>query len=141
MGLSQPIVTGLRELIGRFDPEFQQRMLQNIVLGGGGSQLRGLDRVIEEAMTEYGGANGGAAALVTPSMPERLGRLGNCRLPWAFRSIAGNACKRSRKTQQMAIASIHRFLRSSSSDAKRNYVFSLIFLHILRSAFSSFHHL
>jgi rod shape-determining protein MreB len=52
----EPIVKGLRDLIGRFDPEFQQRMLQNIVLGGGGSQLRGLDRVIEEAMTEYGGA-------------------------------------------------------------------------------------
>ncbi|HZZ79656.1 MAG TPA: rod shape-determining protein [Gemmataceae bacterium] len=52
----EPIVKGLRELIGRFDPEFQQRMLQNIVLGGGGSQLRGLDRVIEEAMTAYGGA-------------------------------------------------------------------------------------
>ncbi len=51
-----PIVQGLRDLIARFDPEFQQRMLQNIILGGGGSQLRGLDRVIEEHMTEYGGA-------------------------------------------------------------------------------------
>lgn len=51
-----PIVKGLRDLIARFDPEFQQRMLHNIVLGGGGSQLRGLDRVIEEAMKEYGGA-------------------------------------------------------------------------------------
>jgi rod shape-determining protein MreB len=50
------IVQGLCELISRFDPEFQHRMLQNIILGGGGSQLRGLDRVIEEAMIEYGGA-------------------------------------------------------------------------------------
>lgn len=48
------IVEGLREVIARFDPEFQQRMLQNIVLGGGGSQLKGLDRVIEQAMREYG---------------------------------------------------------------------------------------
>jgi len=54
--LVQPIVQGLREVIARFDPEFQQKMLQNIVLGGGGSQLKGLDRVIEEAMKEYGGA-------------------------------------------------------------------------------------
>ncbi len=51
-----PIVQGLRDMIGRFDPEFQQRMLHNIILGGGGSQLRGLDRVIEEALQEYGGA-------------------------------------------------------------------------------------
>jgi rod shape-determining protein MreB len=54
--LVPPIVQGLRELIARLDPDFQQRMLQNIVLGGGGSQLRGLDRVIEESMVEYGGA-------------------------------------------------------------------------------------
>jgi rod shape-determining protein MreB len=51
-----PILQGLRELIARFDPEFQQRMLQNIILGGGGSQLKGLDRVIEEGLHEYGGA-------------------------------------------------------------------------------------
>jgi rod shape-determining protein MreB len=51
-----PIVQGLRELIGRFDPEFQQRMLQNIILGGGGSQLKGLDSVIEEALRDCGGA-------------------------------------------------------------------------------------
>ena len=49
-----PIVKGLRDLIRRFDPEFQPRMLQNIILGGGGSQLRGLDRVIEEQMAKYG---------------------------------------------------------------------------------------
>jgi rod shape-determining protein MreB len=50
-----PIVEGLREMIARFDPEFQQRMLNNIVLGGGGSQLKGLDGMIEESLKEYGG--------------------------------------------------------------------------------------
>jgi rod shape-determining protein MreB len=54
--LVQPIVQALRDMIARFDPEFQQRMLQNIILGGGGSQLKGLDRVIEDALKEYGGA-------------------------------------------------------------------------------------
>jgi rod shape-determining protein MreB len=49
-----PIVQGLRDLIARVDPELQQRMLANIILGGGGSQLRGLDRLIEEGLKEYG---------------------------------------------------------------------------------------
>jgi len=50
-----PILQGLKELIGRIDPEFQARMLNNIILGGGGSQLKGLDRVIEESLKDYGG--------------------------------------------------------------------------------------
>ena len=33
--LVAPIVQAIRDLIGRFDPEFQHRMLQNIILGGG----------------------------------------------------------------------------------------------------------
>lgn len=51
-----PIVQAVREMVARFDPEFQSRMLNNIVLGGGGSQLKGLDRMIEDALQEYGGA-------------------------------------------------------------------------------------
>lgn len=52
-----PIIQGLRELIARIDPEFQSRMFKNIVLGGGGSQIKGLDRLIEESLKEYGGGN------------------------------------------------------------------------------------
>ncbi len=54
--LVSPIVEAIRKLIARFDPEFQEKLRQNIILGGGGSQLKGLDRVIEQALTEYGGA-------------------------------------------------------------------------------------
>lgn len=56
MTLVGPIVEAVRGLIGRFDPEFQQRLRHNIILGGGGSQLKGLDRVIESSLKEYGGA-------------------------------------------------------------------------------------
>lgn len=52
----QPIVDAVRQLVGKFDPEFQQRLRQNIILGGGGSQLKGLDRMIENGLAEYGGA-------------------------------------------------------------------------------------
>jgi rod shape-determining protein MreB len=53
--LVEPLLEGLRELLARLDPEILQRMLHNIVLGGGGSQIKGLDRVIEEGLKEYGG--------------------------------------------------------------------------------------
>ena len=56
LAVVNPIVDAVRKLIAKFDPEFQQRLRNNIVLGGGGSQLKGLDRVIEQALTEYGGA-------------------------------------------------------------------------------------
>lgn len=51
----QPIVDGVCELLGRLDPEFQRPLLEHIILGGGGSQLKGLDRLIEQALEPYGG--------------------------------------------------------------------------------------
>jgi rod shape-determining protein MreB len=50
-----PLVQGLRDVVARLDPEFRQSILNNIILSGGGSQLKGLDRVIEDTLREQGG--------------------------------------------------------------------------------------
>ncbi|MBI4601889.1 MAG: rod shape-determining protein [Planctomycetes bacterium] len=50
-----PTVKALQDLIATYDPEFQAKMRNHVLLGGGGSQIRGLGRAIEEALGEYGG--------------------------------------------------------------------------------------
>ncbi len=50
-----PTVEKLQDLVATYDPEFQAKMRDNILLGGGGSQLKGLGLAIEEALKEYGG--------------------------------------------------------------------------------------
>ncbi len=50
-----PTVEALQDLVATYDPEFQAKMRGNILLGGGGSQMRSLGRAIEEALDEYGG--------------------------------------------------------------------------------------
>ena len=77
-----PIVDGLGELIASFDPEFQHKLKDRVLLAGGGSQIKGLDTAIEREMHErlgsgkvlrieepmYGGANG--ALKIAHDMPE-----------------------------------------------------------------------
>ena len=53
--LVPPTVAALQDLIATYDPEFQAQMRGNILLGGGGSLIRGLGIAIEEALDEYGG--------------------------------------------------------------------------------------
>ena len=67
-----PIVEGLGELISTFDPEFQTRLKNRVLLAGGGSQIQGLGSAIECEMRSklgagkvmlvdepvYGGSNG-----------------------------------------------------------------------------------
>ena len=77
-----PIVKGLHKLIATFDPEFQDRLKDRVLLAGGGSQIKGLDSAIESEMHEqlgsgrvvrieepiYGGATG--SLKIAHDMPE-----------------------------------------------------------------------
>ena len=48
------IVETTLELIAKFDPEYQDTIRENIILAGGGSQIRGLADYLEQAIGEYG---------------------------------------------------------------------------------------
>ena len=76
-----PIVEALGKLIATFDPEFQARLKDNVLLGGGGSQIYGLADAVASEMVEklgsgrvvaveepvYAGANG--ALKIAHDMP------------------------------------------------------------------------
>lgn len=76
-----PIVEGLGSLVSSFDPEFQERLKNRVLLAGGGSQITGLEVEIEAEMRRtlgggrvlrceepvYGGANG--ALKIAHDMP------------------------------------------------------------------------
>ena len=48
------LVETTTEMIARFDPEFQVRIKNNIVLAGGGSLIRGIAEYLQDALKEYG---------------------------------------------------------------------------------------
>jgi len=49
-----PIVEGIREVLRKVDPEYRSVLRRNILLAGGGSQLRGLDQTLEKELAAYG---------------------------------------------------------------------------------------
>jgi rod shape-determining protein MreB len=51
----EPIVEAVDRLISTFDPEFQTRLRNNVLIAGGGSRIHGLDRAIEVALEPFGG--------------------------------------------------------------------------------------
>jgi len=79
--LIDPICQGIQKLVATFDPEFQSRLKNRVLLAGGGSMIKGLDSAVEKAMKErlgggkvvrieepiYGGANG--ALKIAHDMP------------------------------------------------------------------------
>ena len=80
--LIEPIVDGIKQLVATFDPEFQQKLKNRVLLAGGGSMVKGLDSAVENAIRErlgggkvirieepiYGGSNG--ALKIAHDMPE-----------------------------------------------------------------------
>jgi len=52
-----PIVDGICEVLRIVDPEFRPILRRNILLSGGGMQLRGLDQVLERELEGYGGVS------------------------------------------------------------------------------------
>jgi rod shape-determining protein MreB and related proteins len=81
LSIVKPMVEGLANLIASFDPEFQNRLKNRVLLAGGGSQIKALDLAIEREMHArlgggkvfrieepvYGGANG--ALKIAHDMP------------------------------------------------------------------------
>jgi rod shape-determining protein MreB len=55
--MTQPVAGAIQGLVGSFDPEFQGRLRENIVIAGGGSRLKGIDLAIEKSLDAYGGAS------------------------------------------------------------------------------------
>jgi len=53
--LMGPIVETMLDLLSRVEPEYQERVRQNVLLAGGGSQVPGLPAALEKALAEVGG--------------------------------------------------------------------------------------
>jgi rod shape-determining protein MreB and related proteins len=51
------IIETTMEMIARFDPEFQVKIKNNIVLAGGGSLIKGMGEYIQSALKEFGSCN------------------------------------------------------------------------------------
>jgi rod shape-determining protein MreB len=48
------IIEAVEHLVARFDPADQEKVLQNIILAGGGSRIQGLDQMIANGLEAYG---------------------------------------------------------------------------------------
>ncbi len=55
--LTQPVCEAVQKLVGTFDADFQEKLRNNIIIAGGGSRLKGIDRAVEKSLENYGGGN------------------------------------------------------------------------------------
>ncbi len=53
--LVPPVSETMLELVSRVEPEYQEKVRHNITLAGGGSQIFGLGKTLEQALVEVGG--------------------------------------------------------------------------------------
>lgn len=50
-----PVIETMLDLLARVEPEFQERVRNNIILSGGGGLIRGLSEALEKALEQVGG--------------------------------------------------------------------------------------
>ncbi|MHC5023260.1 MAG: MamK family actin-like protein [Planctomycetota bacterium] len=55
--LIKPILEGIHKLVASFNPEFQERLRNNIILSGGGGSLDGLTLKVQEGLDSVGGGH------------------------------------------------------------------------------------
>jgi rod shape-determining protein MreB len=53
--LLAPTVETMLDLLSRVEPEFQERVRNNVILSGGGGLIRGLPKALENALGQVGG--------------------------------------------------------------------------------------
>jgi rod shape-determining protein MreB len=53
--LLRPVAETMLDLVSRVEPEYQERVRQNVVLSGGTGLIRGLGPALERALQEVGG--------------------------------------------------------------------------------------
>jgi rod shape-determining protein MreB len=53
----EPILNGIHKLVASFNPEFQERLRNNIILSGGGGMLDGLILKLDEGLASLGGGH------------------------------------------------------------------------------------
>lgn len=51
------IIQSIEKLIASFDPEFQEAIRSRVILAGGGSQMIGLAKLVEEGLSDLGGGH------------------------------------------------------------------------------------